>query len=122
MPSSDAPGRLGAFDGARRENYAGETRVGVATAGLPATFRPGVQLREEDAEERRLQLVQARIDPDGLERALVPRAVRAQQADALCQLVVVGRHCARVAERGQVLRRIEAERRRMTEGAGRPPV
>src|SRR3954447_6883433 len=78
---------------------------------LAPEARPLVELRQEHAQERRLQLVEARVVADELEVLLRPRSVEAQEPDALAQLLVQYGHEAAVTEREQVLRRIEAEGR-----------
>src|SRR3954447_18472888 len=49
----------------------------VASGGTPPA-RPAVEMRQRDAEDRGLQLIEPRVVPDVLERRLVVRAVKAQ--------------------------------------------
>src|SRR5207237_9474077 len=88
-----------------------EPELSVALRGLPPQPVPLRDLREEQAERRRLELVEARVVADELEVALVARAVEAEQADPLAELLVGDRDQAAVAERAEVLRRVEGEGR-----------
>ena len=69
-------------------------------------------MRQEDAERGGVDLVEARVVADELEPDLRLGAVEAQQPQSLAELLVVDRNQAAVAEREEVLRRVEAERRR----------
>ena len=89
-----------------------EPELRVARRRLTPQLDPAVELREEDAQDRGLQLVEARVVAEQLEVDLVARAVEAKHPDALRKLRIVQRHEAAVAETEEVLRRIEAERRR----------
>ncbi len=88
-----------------------EPELRVARRGLAARGRPAVELAQEDAQRRRLQLVEARVVADVLERLLRLRAVEAEHPDPLRELGVAHRDQAAVAEAEEVLGRIEAERR-----------
>ena len=95
-------------------------------SGAPAARRPSAQpsrCGQLHAQDRGLQLVQARVVADVLVGDLVLRAVEAQHPHAVGQRVVVGRDRAAVAEAAEVLRREEAERRRPSPArrAARPP-
>ena len=104
-----------------------EPELAVAVGGLAAQRRPAVELAQEDAQRRGLDLVEPRVGSHVLEDPLGLRAVEAQHADALGELGVVDRDEAAVAEAEEVLRRVEAERRgdaragdlRRAEGLGR---
>src|SRR5438034_5317987 len=67
---------------------------------------------EENAKRCGLQLVQARVDAHVLEGLLVLRAVEAEHADPLVELLVANRHEPAVAESEEVFGRVEAECRR----------
>src|SRR5205085_8541193 len=71
-------------------------------------------MREEDAQGGGLQLVEARVDADVPEGLLVLRAVEAEHANPLRELLVGHGDETAVAEPEEVLRRIEAEGRRGT--------
>ena len=88
-----------------------ETELRVASSGGATPFVPTRELRQEDAQERGLQLVEPRVVADEVEVLLVLRAVEGEELHALRELVVVGRHEPAVAEAEEVLRGIEAERR-----------
>src|SRR5918997_992969 len=89
----------------------GERTTYRCQAGGAPAVRPAVEVRELHAQDAGLQLVQARVVADQLERLLVARAVEAQRAQRLVQLGGVGGDGAAVAERADVLRRVEGERR-----------
>ena len=97
-----------------------ETELLVARRRLAPGRVPAVQLAEEDAEHGGLELVEARVVADQLERLLVARAVEAEQADGLGERRVLGGDEPAVAEREQVLGREEAERRGGAHGADAP--
>ena len=88
-----------------------EPELGVARGRLAPCGVPAGEVRQEDAEHRGLDGVEPRVRPDELEGLLVARAVEAQHPHALGDLVVEARHEPAVAEREEVLRREEAERR-----------
>src|SRR5579862_1432049 len=88
-----------------------EAELGVARRGGAAALVPAVELREEDAQERRLELVETRVVADEIEVDLVARAVEGEEPDALRELLVVRRDQTAVAETEEVLRRVEAEGR-----------
>jgi hypothetical protein len=88
-----------------------ETELAVAGGSLAPLRRPAVELGEEDAQRRGLELVEARVVADELERLLRLRAVEAQHPDPLSQVGVADRDEAAVAEPEEVLRRVEAEGR-----------
>ena len=76
------------------------------------------QLHAQDA---RLELVEARVVAHELEGPLVVRAVEAQRAHLLGERGVAGGDRAAVAERAEVLRREERERRDVPSAPGRRP-
>jgi hypothetical protein len=67
-------------------------------------------MRQTDAQDGRLQLVQAAVDPVVDVQVALGLAVDAQQPHPLDQCGVRAGHGAAVAQRAQVLRRVEAER------------
>ncbi len=75
-------------------------------------------MRELHAQDRRLQLVQARVVAEQLVGDLVARAVEAQHACLVGELCVVGDDHAPVAEAAKVLRGKERERGGLAERAG----
>src|SRR5206468_3624707 len=83
----------------------------VVVARLPAPGGPSVEMWQLYAHDRRLQLVQARVVAELLVVDLVARAVEAQNACLLGDLLVAGEDHASVAEAAEVLGRIERERR-----------
>ena len=87
-------------------------QLGVARGRLAALRVPVVDVPQEDAQERRLHRVEARVVADVEELLLRCGAVEAQHAEPLRELRVVDGDQAAVAEREEVLRREEAERRR----------
>src|SRR4051795_2583797 len=88
-----------------------EAQLGVPGRRSAPRLVPACELRQEDAQERGLQLVEARVVSDELEVGLVLGAVEGEELDALRKLVVVRRHEPTVAEAEEVLRRVEAEGR-----------
>ena len=74
------------------------------------------------AQEGRLQLVHAGIEACQLVDVLSFRPVVAQHAHPPGQRIVVGRHRPRVAQRTQVLARIETEAGRMSQAAAALPM
>jgi hypothetical protein len=94
-----------------------EAELGVARGRLAPLRDPRVELGQEDPQDGGLQLVEARVVAEQLEVDLVAGAVEAEHAHALRELRIVRGDETPVAEREQVLRRVEAERRRNA-GAG----
>ena len=88
-----------------------EAELGVAGGRGAARLVPARELRQEDAQERGLQLVEPRVVTDEVELLLVLRAVEREELDALRELVVVRRHEPAVTEAEEILRGIEAEGR-----------
>ena len=97
----------------------GRERLGVAADDAAARGVPLVEVPEAHAQHGRLELVEPRVAA-ARERHLVlaAPAVLAQPAHALGDLVARGGDRAAVAERGEVLGRVEAERGRVAERAG----
>ena len=85
-----------------------ETELGVARGRLAAAAVPLVEMRQEEAEERRLQLVEARVVADEVEVDLVARAVEREDAQTVGELLVVRDDEPAVAEAEEILRRKEA--------------
>ena len=81
----------------------------VVAARRAAALAPGVEVRQLEPQQRRLQLVEARVVAHQLEALLVARAVEAQHPHALGDLVVRARHRAAVAEAAEVLGGEEGE-------------
>ena len=88
-----------------------EAELGVPRGGFAAAAVPLVELRQEEAQERRLQLVEPRVVADEVEVGLVARAVEREHAHAFGERLVARRDEAAVAEAEEVLRREEAVRR-----------
>ena len=87
---------------------------------VAATRRvPGVEVGQLDPQQRRLQPVQPLVVADHDVLALAALAEMAQLPDTSRELSVVGTHRAPVAERAEVLARVERERRRVAERARR---
>ena len=91
-----------------------EAELGVARGSFAAAAIPFVEMRQEEPEERRLQLVEPRVVADEVEVDLVARAVEGEDAQTLGERVVVRDDEAAVAEAEEVLRREEAVRREDT--------
>src|SRR5207244_9031274 len=89
-----------------------EPQLAVALRRGAAQPRPFAEVWEEDAQRSRLQLVQPGVVADEVEVHLVAGAVEAEHPHAVAELVVVDRDQAAVSQAEEVLRRIEAERRR----------
>jgi hypothetical protein len=94
-----------------RRHEVAEPEVAVALGRLAAQARPVVEVPQEDAQHRGLDLVEPRVVADVVEVDLVARAVEPEPADAFAELRIVGRDEAAVAEGEEVLGRIEAVRR-----------
>ena len=62
-----------------------EPELLVARSRLAARAVPAVDLAEEEAQHRRLELVQARVVADRLEILLLARAVEAQDSYAMAR-------------------------------------
>src|ERR671919_1092039 len=92
-------------------DHLAESELGVARGRATACLVPPAEAWEEDAEHRGLDGIQARVRAHELERLLVVRAVEAEHADALGDVIVETGHEAAVSEREEVLGREEAERR-----------
>src|SRR5512141_2841554 len=82
----------------------------VTNGRLSTRRNPTVELREEDAQHRRLDLVEARVVADQLEVDLVTGAVKAEHADAFREFGIIHGHEPAVPDAEEILRRIEAER------------
>src|SRR5438270_9932303 len=95
----------------RQLHQVAKAELGVAGGCGAASLVPARELRQEDAQERGLQLVEAGVVADEVEGRLVARAVEGQELDALGELLVVRRDETSVAEAEEVLRGIEAEGR-----------
>ena len=91
-----------------------EPELRVPGRHLAAAAVPLVEMRQEDPQERRLQLVETRVVADEVEVGLVAGAVEREHADAVGELLVARRDEAAVAEAEEVLRREEAVRRHET--------
>ena len=63
-----------------------ETELGVARGRLAARRRSSRRARQEDAQQRGLQLVEPRVVADEVEVLLVPRAVEREDLDAVGEL------------------------------------
>ena len=66
-----------------------EAELGVAGGRGAARLVPARELRQEDAQERGLQLVEPRVVADEVEGLLVLRAVEREELDAVGELLVV---------------------------------
>jgi hypothetical protein len=92
----------------RQVDELAEPELGVPRGSLAPAAVPRVELREEDAEERGLELVEARVVADEVELLLVARAVEREHAHAIGKICVARRDEAAVTKAEEVLRRIEA--------------
>src|SRR5205085_9094693 len=95
--------------GGRQLHELAEAELRIAQGGLAAEAVPLRDVREEDAQRGGLELVEARVVAHELEVALVARAVEAEQPNPLAELLVGDGDEAAVAERAEVLRRVERE-------------
>ena len=86
----------------------GEQHVVLARV-RPAARAPVIQVPQLDAQHRRLQSVEPRVETHVLVAVLLRLSVYAQRADEIGELRVVGRADPPVAEPAEILRRIEAE-------------
>src|SRR5919204_627720 len=86
-----------------------ETELRIARSGLAPKPDPSIELAKEDAQDRRVDLVEARVVAEQLEVDLVPRAMKVEQPNPLRELGIVRCDQAAVADAEEVLRRIEAE-------------
>ena len=82
-----------------------------------ATLVPSVEVAEFDAQEGRLQFVQAGVQAGHFVVITFLRTVIAQHADLFRQFAVVGGDCARVAESAEVFGRIKTVARGVSERA-----
>src|SRR6202035_3480779 len=71
---------------------------------------PGVEMRELYPQQRRLQPVEALVDPDEHMLALASLAEVAQPASTLCDPWVIGADRPAITQCAEVLARVEAER------------
>jgi hypothetical protein len=99
-------------------NELAEPELGVARGRFAPGASPLVQVRQEDAEEGGLKLIESRVVAHELEVGLVARAVECQHPDPLREVFVICRDESSVAEAEEVLRRVEAEGR---DGRARDP-
>ena len=104
MPDVGAVWQLGGQRDRRVVHFGQIPRGNAAALGVH-----GIEVRQLGGQERGLQLVQAGVLALVDMVVFVVAAVVAQRTDALGQRVVVRRHAARVAQRTQVLARVEAE-------------
>src|SRR3954451_6357716 len=107
----EMPGGARAVGRDRQRRQLAEPGLRVPLADVAAVRRPALELGQLHAQDRGLQLVEARVVAHVLVGDLVPRAVEAQHAHAVGDLRVAGGDRAAVAERAEVLRRVEGERR-----------
>src|SRR2546421_4364538 len=98
----------------------GEARILICRGGLAPALAPLVKVRQQDAQDGCLELVETGVVADVVERSLVPRAVKSQRARHLGDLVVVGGDRAPIAQTAEVLRGIEGERRGRAKRSGPP--
>src|SRR2546429_6567492 len=85
-----------------------EPELGIVRCGLSPAAVPRVELREEEAKERGLELVEAGVVAHEVEIPLVARAVKREHAHAVGKLRVAPRDEAAAAGAVEVLRRIVA--------------
>jgi hypothetical protein len=86
-----------------------------------AALRPLGQMREEDAQDRRLHLVEPAVHPELLVTVAVALPAVAQPPQARRVPRVAAQDGAPVAERPEVLRRVEGEGAERRDRAHRPP-
>ena len=98
---------------------AGERRP-VRGGERPAPRRPPGEARQARAQDRGLHLVEPRVDAELFVTVAIDLAAVAQAPDAIGERrsLVIDR--AAVAERAEILRRVEAERARHADGADGP--
>ena len=92
----------------RKLDEIAETELRVPRRRLAAAAIPLVEMGQEETEERRLQLVEARVVSDEVEVGLVARAVEREDAHAVGEVLVVRHDESAVAEAEEILRRKEA--------------
>ena len=90
----------------------------VRSGDLPPAVVPACNVRQPDAKNRGLQLVEAAVHAPGNVDVAVGLAVLPDEADPLRKVVVVRDDRAAVAERSDVLRGIEAEASHPPDRAG----
>src|SRR6185503_13359638 len=88
----DVPGLVG-----RKLADVAEAELRVGLRCRAPAFVPLVEVAEEDAQRRGLQLVEARVVADDVKRLLVTGAVEAEETDAVGELGAGGRDEAAVA-------------------------
>ncbi len=105
-----------------RDRHTGPSPQGgiVVTGGRAPSLVPGGQARQLDQQQGRLQVVQAVAVAGHPVRVLVLLPVVAVQAHRRSGGGVVGGDGAAVAQRPEVLARVEAERGRVAQRSGRP--
>src|SRR6185437_8534083 len=81
----------------------------------------GIERRKLHPEDRRLQLVEARIHAGEIADIALAPAIFAQRLETPGKTVVAGHHHAAIAERTEILGGIEAERGEIAEAARTPP-
>src|SRR5205085_5189064 len=82
----------------------------VRGSELAPARRPLWEPPESRAEDRRLQFVEPRVEPGFGVMVAIGLATVAQPAESLRQRAIAGHDRPAVAERREVLRRVEAER------------
>src|ERR1700704_3409788 len=80
-----------------------ETKLRVPGGSLAAAAVPLVEMRQEEAEERRLQLVEGGVVADEVEVGLVARAVEREHAYAVGEILVIRDDESTVPEAEKVL-------------------
>jgi hypothetical protein len=88
-----------------------QAELGIAGGRLTPPPRPLLEVRQEQAQEGRLELVEAGVVAHELEVVLVARTMEGEHPDPLGQLFVVRGHQSSVAEAEEVFGRVEAEGR-----------
>src|SRR5215213_1918102 len=114
----EMPDGLHVTGGDGRDHIYAPQQLPVERGMAAAPLRPLVQTPQLDAQERRLERVQAPVEALHDVDVLLPLAVVAQHANRVPESGVAGHDRAAVAERPEVLRLVEAEGRRVPERAG----
>src|SRR5437868_8993881 len=92
-----------------RAYFDADQRLGVDGRNLGAAGIPVLQVRQSCSQHRSLELVQPAVDALGDVAVAVGLSVLAHEAKTLRELWVVRHDRPAVTERGEILRRVEAE-------------
>src|SRR5947209_18006490 len=120
-PDDELVVNVNATGGDERRRHIGRAQgVAVRCRDRAPSLVFTIEMTELHAEDRRLQLVEAAVPSTRFAHIALLPAVLAQEPDAFRDRRIAGHDHTAVADRAEVLRRIEAERRSRSKRTGAP--